>query len=310
MTIEIVHTEHGKGRVRFLKGINLGQVTRLPDKHLVTQATAQVLLEGPDRSSFLTGDNCAVLPTDTVKNTVQALAKKHEFQSIEELALILAKHFVQAHPTVIHVAKVKLVEVQWDRLVTKDARGQLRPHHHAFVQGGTESRYTYAIARLVGNGKIDVTLAGGFTDLKVLKTTQSAFVGFLKDNYTTLPEVPDRLVSSSVSAHWEYSSPTATAQDAAAVRSALIEAFAGPSDTGVASPAVQYTLYKMGEAVLQQVPLVNKIELYMPNIHNLPVNLAHFGLPNIHPHGELFLPTDEPHGMIRTTVQRSPNARL
>ncbi|OQR92616.1 uricase [Achlya hypogyna] len=298
MSIEISHTEHGKGRVRLLK------VTRLPDKHVVTQLEAEVLLEGPDRASFVTGDNAAVLPTDTVKNTVHALAKKHEFADIEAFAVLVAKHFVTLHPRVIHKTKVKLVETQWDRLVTADSSGQLRPHHHAFVQGGTETRYTCATATLRG-GSIDLTLASGFTGLKVLKTTQSSFVGFLKDAYTTLPEVPDRLVSSSISAHWDYVTSHATAADAAAVRSALLDAFAGPSDVGVASPAVQFTLYKLGEAVLQRLPRVAKIELYMPNIHNLPINLSHFGLPNVHPHGEVFLPTDEPHGMIRATVVRT-----
>jgi hypothetical protein len=95
MSIEIKHSEHGKGRVRLLK------VTRRPDKHIVSQVTAEVLLEGPDRSSYVIGDNAAVLPTDTVKNTVQALAKKHDYTCIEELALLLAKHFVEAHPSVV-----------------------------------------------------------------------------------------------------------------------------------------------------------------------------------------------------------------
>ncbi|KDO24853.1 urate oxidase [Saprolegnia parasitica CBS 223.65] len=304
MPVEITHTEHGKGRVRLLK------VTRRPDMHLVTQLEAEVLLEGPDRASFVTGDNAAVLPTDTVKNTVHALAKKHEFGCIEEFALILAKHFVVAHPSVIHKTKVKLVETQWDRLVTKDSKGHARPHHHAFVQGGTETRHATATAELRANGTVDMTLASGFTGLKVLKTTQSSFVGFLKDQYTTLPEVPDRLVSSSISAHWAYATPEANAATAAAVRAILLDVFAGPSDVGVASPAVQSTLFQMGEAVLARIPSICRIELYMPNIHNLPINLAHFGLPNLHPHGEVFLPTDEPHGMIRATLQRSPTSRL
>ncbi len=158
---------------------------------------------------------------------------------------------------------------------------------------------------------IDVTLSSGFTGLTVLKTTQSSFVGFLKDPYTTLPEVPDRLVSSTIAAHWEYDNASGNAQDAARIREVLMDAFAGPADIGVPSPAVQYTLYKMGEAVLHAMPRVSRIELYMPNIHNLPINLTHFGLPNEHPHGEIFLPTDEPHGMIKATVVRTaPPSRL
>ncbi|KAF0714479.1 hypothetical protein As57867_003841, partial [Aphanomyces stellatus] len=88
------------------------------------------------------------------------------------------------------------------------------------------------------------------------------------------------------------------------------DVFAGPADTGVPSPAVQWTLFKMGEAVLDRCPFVKKIHIYMPNIHNLPVNLKPFGLKNTHPHGEIFLPTDEPHGIIEATLTRTPSSRL
>ncbi|KAF0696882.1 hypothetical protein As57867_012335, partial [Aphanomyces stellatus] len=135
MPIHLDRPRHGKGRVRLLK------VTRFPEKHVVSEITAEILVEGPDQTSFTVGDNAAVLPTDTIKNTVHALAKKHDYGSIEDFAIILAKHYVQAHPSVIQYAKVKLVEVQWDRIINKDSKGELKPHHHAFVQGGTESRY-------------------------------------------------------------------------------------------------------------------------------------------------------------------------
>ncbi|CAK4082658.1 unnamed protein product [Aphanomyces euteiches] len=302
MPIQLEGPRHGKGRVRLLK------VTRLPEKHLVSEIKAEILVEGSNQTAFLDGDNVAVLPTDTIKNTVHALAKKHDYGSIEEFAVILAKHYVLAHPSVIQHAKVKLVEVQWERLVVKDTHGALKPHRHAFVQSGTDSRYAIAEARLTSPGNVDVSLSAGLDGLRVLKTTESAFVGFFKDQYTTLPEVADRLLATAVSANWQYSHPNATSSEAAQVRAILLETFAGPADTGVPSPAVQYTLFKMGEAVLQRCPFVTKIHIYMPNIHNLPVNLAPFGLKNLHPHGEIFLPTDEPHGIIEATITRTETA--
>ena len=41
--------------------------------------------------------------------------------------------------------------------------------------------------------------------------------------------------------------------------------------------------------------------LVMPNKHHLPVDLARFGLEN---RNEIFVPTDEPHGLIEGTVTR------
>ena len=44
----------------------------------------------------------------------------------------------------------------------------------------------------------------GIKDLKVLKTTQSGFEGFLKDQFTTLPEVKDRCFATQVYCKWRY----------------------------------------------------------------------------------------------------------
>ena len=154
----------------------------------------------------------------------------------------------------------------------------------------------------------ELTVQSGVAGLKVLKTTQSSFVDFFRDEYTTLLEVPDRLMCTSISALWTYTFDDAGidfADRAAEVKSVLLETFAGPSDVGVPSPAVQFTLYKMGEAVLERCPYVKDIKIDMPNIHNDPIDLSRFGCKNIHPHGEVFLPTDEPHGIISATLARS-----
>ncbi len=95
MVVKLVSHYHGKGRVRLLK------VTREASEHRVIQVDAQILVEGPAEKAYLNGDNSNVLPTDSVKNSVYALAKLHEFEGIEEFAVILAKHFVQKHPNIV-----------------------------------------------------------------------------------------------------------------------------------------------------------------------------------------------------------------
>jgi urate oxidase len=157
-------------------------------------------------------------------------------------------------------------------------------------------------------GDVQISIESGLEGLKVLKTSKSSFVDFFRDPYTTLPDVPDRLVASVVTATWKYTSEAVKCdfqQQAEDIKRVMIETFSGPADVGVDSPAVQFTLYKMGEAVLEQCPSVKEITITMPNVHNLPVDLTRFGLKNKHPHGEIFLPTDEPHGIIRATMVRA-----
>jgi len=48
-------------------------------------------------------------------------------------------------------------------------------------------------------------LTSGIRDLRVLKTTQSAFYKFINDEYRTLPNTNDRILSTVVTADWVYS---------------------------------------------------------------------------------------------------------
>ena len=110
-------------------------------------------------------------------------------------------------------------------------------------------------------------------------------------------EAKDRLLGTSITANWSY---RGTDIDFAglpeAVRHTLIDTFAEHK-----SRSVQHTLYAMGEAVLAAHPDVVRIQLLMPNVHNLLVDLSPFGLDNPN---EIFLPIDEPHGSIAATVER------
>jgi urate oxidase len=67
------------------------------------------------------------------------------------------------------------------------------------------------------------------------------------------------------------------------------------------SPSAQTTLFQMAEAALGVCPEVSEMSLAMPNKHYLPINLTPFGLEN---RNEVFLPTDEPYGLIEATVGR------
>ena len=79
---------YGKSDVRLTK------VTRRGDIHQLTEMSVAIELRGEFTRCYTHGDNSMVIPTDTQKNTVYALAKKHNFDSIEQFAKILAKHFV------------------------------------------------------------------------------------------------------------------------------------------------------------------------------------------------------------------------
>jgi urate oxidase len=227
------------------------------------------------------------LATDTMRNTIYALAKDHLTRDIESFGMKLVGRFVEAGPTVER-ARVRLVEHPWDRIEV-DGRG----HEHSFVRGSGNRTAT-----VTGTAEGIVNVKAGIEDLFVLKTTGSGWEGFLREEYTTLPETDDRILATEIVANWSYGGAAVEFDHLwYGVRRRILESF-----TDHYSPSVQNTLYRMGKAVLAEFDEVQKIHFSLPNIHHLLFDLSSFGMEN---EGEIFHATSEPFGLIEGTVERT-----
>ena len=285
MAAILAQNNYGKSQVRLVK------VTRHDDRHDMMEVCVDTSLEGDFDDTHFTGDNAKVLPTDTQKNTVYALARQHTFDSIEAFGLIMGRHFVSSFPKLVTEARINLTESLWRRVTTSKG-----PHPTTFECPGNEVRLAEVIVDYEG-----ASVAGGISDLLLMKTTDSEFWGYLVDKYTTLKETKDRICATSVTAHWVYNSDEADFQKSyAAIRKAFVDTFAHHH-----SLSVQQTLYAMGSAALEAAPDIAEVRLSLPNRHCLLANLEPFGLdnPNV-----LFIPTDEPHGNISAGVCREHSA--
>jgi urate oxidase len=140
-------------------------------------------------------------------------------------------------------------------------------------------------------------VTAGIADLVIMKTSHSAFAGYPRDEFTTLPETRDRLLATALSTQWTYRDADVDFGAVfRAVRATLLDAFARHD-----SLSVQHTLYAMGQIVLETIDTVSSISLEMPNRHHLPIDLTRFGMEN---RNEIFVATDEPHGLIKATLSR------
>jgi len=306
------YNSHGKGRVRIVK------VVRKDDFHTIMQLNVTIALEGDSMDEVFTdGNNSKVVATDTCKNTVYVLGKTHSFESIEDFGLIIVNHFLKEYPKIVNRVTVEIVKDNWERILCPDSNNIVTEHNHAFKRIGPMKTFASVVGEKRISTPLKVSVQSGIRGLDLLKTTQSAFVGFLRDKFTTLPEVNDRLFGTSVDAKWDFSNATILQkpdfnQITEEVIDALVGTFAGPADVGVFSPSVQQTLFEMGQAALAVHPAILKITLQMPNIHNLPFPLENLGLSNKDHTGnpDIFFPIDEPHGMIKAEVLRAPNSML
>ncbi|CAK4030539.1 probable urate oxidase (uricase) [Lecanosticta acicola] len=294
---ELSYARYGKDNVRLYK------VQKNPDgTQDVTEMTVCTLLEGDIAPSWTAADNANIVATDTQKQTVYVLAKQHPVNPPELFASILGNHFITQYSH-IHVAHVSIVVHRWTRMEIDG-----KPHPHSFLRDGTETRVVEAVVRRNGG----ISIKSGIKGLLVLKSTGSQFWGFHRDEYTRLPEVWDRILSTEVEAFWQWRSfsdlqevkkeaERRTFDGAHAdARRITLERFAKEN-----SPSVQNTMYLMAEDILKAAPAVESVDYSLPNKHYFEVDLSWFnGLKNTGADAEVFAPQSDPNGLIQCTVSR------
>jgi urate oxidase len=197
-----------------------------------------------------------------MKQTTYIIAKQHPIVPPEVFASILASHFTDTYKH-IHQATVNVIQHRWTRMTVD---GQ--PHPHSFLRDGADTRNVEAVST-VGTG---ISIRSAISGLLVLKSTGSAFHGFVKDEFTILTPTDDRILSTDVDCGWTWSIFPKLADVEASVakfdlayasaREITLKTFATDS-----SASVQNTMYKMCDQILAAEPTVAAVDYQLPNKH-------------------------------------------
>ncbi|KAJ2496559.1 hypothetical protein GGH96_005744 [Coemansia sp. RSA 1972] len=303
---------YGKDRVRVVR------VVRHQDGwQEIADYWVRCLLSGSQfESSYTKGDNKLVVATDSQKNTVYYLAKTLPAEKVmvpevfaSEVALFMVKKY--AHVT---SCQVKVTTKPWERMKFGN-----KAHAHSFYREGKETRWTEAVVTKTSPpsaASLTTTINSGFFDLEVLKTTNSAFVDFWRDELTTLPDMPDRLLSTKVLCQWRFVPQTIEALQAIDFNAAYdgakrntLDAFANDPRAWVHA-SVQTTLYIMADRILNDFAAVDDVYYALPNIHYFPFDLSKFGLKNTQTDAEVYMPIADPSGFITATISRPSKGKF
>jgi urate oxidase len=280
MTVRLAENSYGESHVRLLR------LARQEGRHDIKDLTLTIRFEGDFEAAHSKGDNRKIVPGDTVRNTVYALARQHSMETAEDFALHLIEHFLTYNSQVSRV-HVEADESVWARL----PHGS-KPHASAFMRAGNERR-----SALLTATREATSIRAGVGGLVVMKTSDAAFDNFLHDPYTTLPTESNRILCTVIGADWLYANEEVEfAPVWHGVRQMLLEIFAEHK-----SKSLQHTLYAMGEAVLNNFENVREIHLSSPEKHFNLVDLAPLGMDNP---GTVFLPLEEPSGVMQATLKK------
>lgn len=280
---ELGFNQYGKAENRLVHVRRDGAVHHLTDLNVSSQ------LRGDFSRVHTHGDNAHCVATDSQKNTVFSLARDG-VGAPEEFALRLADHFTSTYEWVSG-GRWEVEQYAWERIVTANG-----PHDHSFVRAGKDVRRT-----VVQRDGEETFVVSGLTDLTVLKSSGSEFVGFVDDGYRTLADATDRIMATDVTAWWSYTPERARDIDFddvyASVRQIVLSEFAERH-----SLALQQTMWAMAVRIIETHEEITEVRFSCPNNHHFAVDLTPFGQdnPNV-----VFLAADRPYGKIEAAVTRT-----
>jgi len=199
--------------------------------------------------TYTTGDNAGLIATDSMKNFIQREALNYTGPDLEDCCRFLGAKFLETYPQVEGV-QVSSIEMPYCSLTDDQV---------SFAPSGPER----AIARIELNRVGTVEVASGIRGFKLLRLGGSAFQGFVRDQYTTLPDVANRPLHMWLDLEWLYSAPSAgfsSGTITAAVRRLVHEVFCA-----FESGSIQQVIYQIGSKILAEIPAVAEIHLEANN---------------------------------------------
>jgi len=289
--VQVGENRYGKAEIRVVR---VGRGAAHDGSDLIRDWNVSTSLSGDLDGTHLTGDNSHVLPTDSQKNRVYALAKELGPVEPETFALALAAFFVSSPPPITR-ARVSVEEYGWTRI---GATG------YSFARAGDLVRTT----TVVHDADAGTSVVSGIKDLVLMNTTASEFWGFPRDAHTTLAETKDRILATAVNASWRLRPEAVATADWAALASTARQTILG-TFAGTYSYSLQQMLYALGSGLLAAIPELCEVRLALPNKHHFIVDLAPFGLENDR---EVYHADDRPYGLIEGSVlaDDAPDAGL
>jgi urate oxidase/2-oxo-4-hydroxy-4-carboxy-5-ureidoimidazoline decarboxylase len=193
--------------------------------------------------SYTEGDNTVVVATDSMKNFVHMTALEYDSTSLEGFLELLARRLLDTYE---HVERIELT-------------GREAPFARRSEQSFQGVGGDYAVAELALDRDGTLEHRSGRAGLHLLKLTGSSFEGFVRDEYTTLPESRDRPLFIHLDVHWR-NGDFARRADGEAVRDSVAATFADFD-----SASIQELVYQMGVRLLGGFPELEEVSFVGEN---------------------------------------------
>ena len=198
--------------------------------------------------TYTTGDNTGLVATDSMKNFIQRETLNFAGDDLADLCRFLASTFIDKYRQADGV-QVSAVEIPYQGI-----DGAI-----AFTPAGPER----AIARVELTRQATLEATAGIRGFKLLRLGGSAFTGFVRDEYTTLPDIHNRPLHMWLDLEWRYTDAAAAFGANGVTRQA--RAIVRDVFRFFESGSIQQVIYQIGTRMLEEIPTLAEIHLEANN---------------------------------------------
>ena len=198
--------------------------------------------------TYTEGNNTGLIATDSMKNFIQRETMNFGGNDLEGYVKFLGEMFLAKY------AQVEGLQISASEIPYAPLGANV-----AFVPSCADT----ATARLELDRAGVVEAASGVRGFRLLRLGGSAFKGFVRDEYTTLPDLHNRPLHMWLDLEWRYVTPDAAFSGGAVtarVRHIVRDVF-----TSFESGSIQQVIYEMGAKVLAELPAIAEIRLEANN---------------------------------------------
>jgi urate oxidase len=216
--------------------------------------------------SFRDGDNEKVVATDSMKNFILHHAGEYDGATVEGFLHYVGAEFLHTYDQ-MEAVRISADELPFDERPVPDGDGDLEPSELVYRVSDDESAFgEYYLSREDGEVVIEEQ-ESGVTGIELVKVKDNSFVGYVQDEYTTLPERENRTLYIGLDIFWEYDDPeTALGEDpeqyvpAEQVRD-IAQAVFDEKDVN----SIQDLIYQVGLRVLERYPQLAEVSFEANN---------------------------------------------
>jgi urate oxidase / 2-oxo-4-hydroxy-4-carboxy-5-ureidoimidazoline decarboxylase len=197
--------------------------------------------------TYTIGDNTSLIATDSMKNYIQRETMNFTGYDLESYCQFLAGKFMDTYPQAAGV-QLSASEIPY---------APLSGTALAFAPGGPERAHAVLELAREGSSVVTVEARSGIVGFRLLRLSGSAFHGFVRDQYTTLPDIRNRPLHMWLDLNWQATGRIPVTN---AVRRIVHEVFAG-----FESGSIQQIIYQIGQKMLADIPTISEIHLEANN---------------------------------------------